>query len=864
MTNDSSSGTPAELLLPEGAPDPELVRQVLRLHEHLGSARALLQRPRATDGSPSQAHLEGELIGGDFDLLRYLGGGGMGDVWEAHQRSLRRSVALKLIRPQRLSREALERFGREARAGARLSHPAIVMTLDHDLAGDPAWIALELVPGGRTLSDFIAERSRQDSIPPGHDREVATLIAEVAEALDFAHQQGVVHRDIKPGNILLGPTGRPKISDFGLALVRDESLTDGDARGTVAYMSPEQLGAKRATIDHRTDVFSLGVVLYEMLTLRKPFAGDSTAQIAFQITQYDPPDPRGLRSRLSSDLAVIAGRALEKESSRRYASMAELASDLRRWLADEPILARPPGPVGRTRKWIRRNRLAALALAGSVILTVSTLVTVWALSGRALAEAVARAERLPRYSPTIAREVESLRAQGVQVPAELRFDEIDARIATLETDTALQQLRLELQLQQDSLGLGRLHLRLGMLLLASDAAEGRRELERALAEDLSDSDRLFSKALLAPSVPEALTTLARVIELDPQHYLARLTRLTTLLLSGRLIEAQDVLLAFRSQFPDDLHGRLIADALSMAAKLQVWEEGEAETLDLPEALRAGYAEASQTLSALWVAFDFRHMSSGEEDLEGALRALEEFQRGSGPHFLDCAAPAVPALRQCLAAIGEGLERLVRGSGPEAERALGPAVALDPGSGLAKYLLAAAIMNRPVIVPGEDHVAKMLAAMAVFDEAATLQSFPGLSQAALYWGLKGREILGRNNTSLRPNLRMRSELKDTLVRVIRSQDLPESFLKDAFSWAVELEDADVESPSVARYALLALQALQPRVDTRLLEAQLAAKEHDWTTVIQRCDEILKEAPNPEIRKLRNEARADLEDFMMKLE
>ncbi|MEQ1632072.1 MAG: serine/threonine-protein kinase, partial [Planctomycetota bacterium] len=228
---------------------------------------------------------------GDFTLLRFLGKGGMGQVWEARQESLKRNVALKLILPSRIDERTLELFVREARAGGKCHHPHLVATLGRGEDEGIAWLAQELVAGAHTLDEAIDHFSDLDRLPADYYREVAQLIEKVALGLQAAHDAGVVHRDLKPQNVLIGDDGEPRVADFGLARVVGDSVASqtGDFAGTYFYMSPEQVAAKRIGLDHRTDVWSLGVVLYEMLTLQRPFVGDTAQQIAQQIAQWDPP-----------------------------------------------------------------------------------------------------------------------------------------------------------------------------------------------------------------------------------------------------------------------------------------------------------------------------------------------------------------------------------------------------------------------------------------------------------------------------------------------------------------------------------------------------------------------------------------------
>ncbi len=337
---------------------------------------------------------------GDFRLIRELGRGGMGRVWEAEQASLRRRVAFKVLRPRySFSPTFLQRFQREAEAGGRLQHPGIVATYAVGATGDLHWIAQELVPGGYTLADSLAEMRARPGLPEGWYQGVAALFLRIARALQHAHQEGVIHRDLKPGNILLDEADRPKVADFGLALLGDDpSLSrTGDFVGTPFYVSPEQALGGRMGLDARTDIFSLGATFYETLTLRRPFEGDTSQEVFQKILTAEPVDPRRVRARVPRDLAVICLKCLEKNPDRRYADMHALAEDLRRFLAQESILARPPSVLERAWRWCRRHPTpsvaAALLLTGLPILSG---LGIWILEHRGDVASLRRLEREAR------------------------------------------------------------------------------------------------------------------------------------------------------------------------------------------------------------------------------------------------------------------------------------------------------------------------------------------------------------------------------------------------------------------------------------------------------------------------------------
>ncbi|MBI3724363.1 tetratricopeptide repeat protein [bacterium] len=297
---------------------------------------------------------------GRFLLLTELGKGGMGTVYRAWDERLRRVVALKTLRPGDVGTRS-ERFEREAEVIARLRHPNIVAIHDAGEIDGQAYIAMELVLGS-SLAQRLVATERTPKIPLTKALEV---VRDAARAVEHAHEQGVVHRDLKPQNIMIDRTGRAVVLDFGLAKLRDQgsSLTKtGTTLGTPAYMPPEQAGGSK-TIDARSDVYSLGATLYHVLTGKTPFEGDTEYNVLAAVVMREPDPPGLVNPRVAGDLETICLRCLEKEPEKRYQTARELADDIDRYLAGDPIAARPVSSLSRLLRRARRHKLtSSLAL----------------------------------------------------------------------------------------------------------------------------------------------------------------------------------------------------------------------------------------------------------------------------------------------------------------------------------------------------------------------------------------------------------------------------------------------------------------------------------------------------------------------
>lgn len=335
---------------------------------------------------------------GNYELLEEIARGGMGVVYRARQVNLDREVAVKLMLHGALASPGdIERFRTEATAAASLQHPGIVAIHEIGEFEGQHYFSMDLV-AGRDL----AAQTREGPLPA---RRAAELVAAAAAAVEHAHQHGVLHRDLKPSNVIVDADGHPHLTDFGLARIGtdDTRLTrTGDLLGTPGYMAPEQAGGRRDAIGVPADVYSLGAVLYQLLTGRAPFTGENVPEVLRQVVEAEPVAPGLLNPQVPRDLETICLKCLRKEPATRYARASELADDLGRFLRHEPILARPVSPAGRAWRWCRRNPVvAALATTVALLLltvAIGSLLAVQRLRQAQAAEADQHREAVERLS----------------------------------------------------------------------------------------------------------------------------------------------------------------------------------------------------------------------------------------------------------------------------------------------------------------------------------------------------------------------------------------------------------------------------------------------------------------------------------
>lgn len=358
-----------------------------------------------------------------YEILGELGRGGMGVVYRARQSRANRIVALKMILAGNLATsEEISRFHREAEAAAKLDHAGIVPIFEVGEGSGQHFFSMSLVDGPN-----LADRLARGPLSP---RDAAAMVEKIATAVEYAHGRGIIHRDLKPRNILLTSDGQPKITDFGLAknLEADQAQTaSGAILGTPGYMSPEQARGQAGLIDIRSDVYSLGAILYCVLTGRPPFQAQSLVETLRQVVECEPASPRLLNPAVSRDLETICLRCLAKEPGERLQTAQELADELRRYLRGEPIRSRRTGPIARALRWTRRKPLAA-ALCVAVVVLLASLWAAGRLAGRAT-----RSQQLAKMVTRFEAGLDTLTLTEEALP---ELDELIAKIRPLSPEQA--------------------------------------------------------------------------------------------------------------------------------------------------------------------------------------------------------------------------------------------------------------------------------------------------------------------------------------------------------------------------------------------------------------------------------------------
>jgi tetratricopeptide (TPR) repeat protein len=534
---------------------------------------------------------------GRYRLGNRVGSGAMADVYDAEDLELRRRVAVKILHAADPS--VVARFRREAEIAGRLQHPGIVGIHEIGSAGTRHFIAMDFVDG-TTFADMLARRAAPRA-------ELLRMIEDAARAMAHAHARGVVHRDLKPANILVERGGRVVVTDFGLARadVAREKLTHANAvMGTPHYMAPEQVQGRAEAIDARTDVYALGVILYETLTGRMPFAGARAEELYRRILSDDPTRPARIDRTVDADIELVCLRAIEKDQERRYATAGDFADDVARHRRGEPVLARPPSVLYILRKRLRRSRALIAAAATALALSIGAWIAVDAVRSSRVAAAAAAAERDDRLDEAA---VLYERANAVAGRDRVRA-EIDARSAALQSI----DLALGRGLPRDAIDraealirraprLARAHHLLALARRATGdfagaEAAGRRAiaLDEHLAVARYELARTILTRVMLDSVVRFADSSAAVPE-DPlseaASHLERVTAATGVVDPSRVALAAALLAHARGQ--SELCARLVDEAVARQA------EGVEELLclrgDWPQALRRN---PSHTLARL--------------------------------------------------------------------------------------------------------------------------------------------------------------------------------------------------------------------------------------------------------------------------
>jgi tetratricopeptide (TPR) repeat protein/predicted Ser/Thr protein kinase len=817
---------------------------------------------------------------GQYRILGVLGAGGMGVVYRAEQRNPKREVALKVLRPGSTSTQAIRRFEHESHVLAHLHHPSIAQVYSAGTAdtaeGAQPFFAMEMVHG-ESLTSFAASHEL-------NTRSLLELVVKLCDAVHHAHQKGVIHRDLKPGNIIVDDTGQPKILDFGVARVTDGDVQlgtvktrSGEILGTVPYMSPEQVAGVPEELDIRSDVYTLGVLLYELLAGRLPYVLDGRGLLdVLQVIKEEEPIPLGETSRQhAGDLDTIVAKALHKEKTRRYQSAAELGADIRRYLADEPISARPANRWYQLRKFARRNRV----LIGGIVATVLAL-----LAGTAVATVFGFRARHQRNIAQKQTEIAESRLaetyfqsgvlaarQGNWISAlenyrkarEVGFENINE----LSLKEGIAKLNLNLPMEARSrfksvADGGQAHeaaealVWLGVVELGHDTEKAREHFAQALeTRQLSGASLAFTCGLLADDTKTAVRHLREAVAQDLHHLYAYHILGYLLIFLGERDEAAAVLETAKRIFPEDPNTRLL-QAIMLASENRIPEAKRVIAEFKTQAGETQLQVAEPILELVALAGEYIDKSSSQPDwaarqlprvlaLQAKMLLAIAEQRGTDASSLAICAPPleksfghlVPFLQKAAkeAVVPNGLQALLPKS-PSAYDEISGAIAVHP-EGTLFYLRGLLLRKQR----------KWAEAEKDFEAAAELPAFLPVRKQALWYAAEVQwrlaDVYGET-----PNEAMRAKCVANIQRLL---SLLEAEGGDSLSESVAVSLANKAWQAGARNLgrqIISLYQENRPITARLLyiQAGIEYSEEAYGSSFFHAQEAMKLDPDCEVK------------------